>query len=367
MSDKVGGSVPAAAMPYMPRLDGLRAVAVFAVLVEHFAPSSLVRSVSPGGAGVELFFVLSGYLITRLLFEYGDQKIGVAAAARHFYWRRLLRLSPPYYLTIALTTAAGVTFMHENWWLHALYLTNFLIGFSGHWGTGGDHFWSLSTEEQFYLLWFFVVVALPRRTLVPAILVTFAVTLVFRSAVYAMSWSPTTTVLLPGNLAVLTTGALLAYAEKAPSLAWLARAALDKKWLAIFGAIFAAVSLSLSYCDFPRIVLYPFAASLFFGCVVLSCGTARRDRAFDWLAWAPLRHIGKISYGIYVYHLFVREVVNHLPVVGPIARASGWAGFVLWCIGSVVAAHLSWRFMEAPIMRHRDYVPWPTRGPAPAG
>ena len=82
-------------LPYMPRLDGLRAVAVFGVLVEHWIPNFAIRSVNPGGAGVTLFFVLSGYLITRILMDYRDWDISVAAG--HFYWCRLLRLSPPLY------------------------------------------------------------------------------------------------------------------------------------------------------------------------------------------------------------------------------------------------------------------------------
>jgi peptidoglycan/LPS O-acetylase OafA/YrhL len=74
---------------YMPRLDGLRAVAVGIVLVTHFWSALL-----PGEIGVRIFFVLSGYLITRILLGYRKTSLSVGKAAAHFYWRRFLRLTP---------------------------------------------------------------------------------------------------------------------------------------------------------------------------------------------------------------------------------------------------------------------------------
>lgn len=346
-------------LTYMPRLDGLRAVAVLAVLVEHFAPSYILRAVSPGGAGVTLFFVLSGYLITRILLQYGDRNIPVASAALHFYWRRFLRLSPPYYLSIAASAAVGLSQMRENWWIHSFYLTNFQIGLAGSWGGGADHFWSLSTEEQFYVLWFFVVVALPRRHLLSAILISFVVTLIFRSSVYIFDMSPLTTVLLPGNLVSLAMGALLAHAEATSQLACVRRAALERKWLVVAGIAFAAVSISLPFVSFPRAVLYPFSGSLFFACLVLSAANNQPDKYLDWLAWAPLRHLGKISYGIFIYHMFLPQILRHLPVIGPTIEHGGWFGFLLLCIISIVVAQASWTLMERPILRHKDRVARP--------
>ena len=168
-------------LPYMPRLDGLRALAVFGVLIEHWIPNEIIRSLSTGGAGVTLFFVLSGYLITRILMDYRHLPVGVAAC--HFYWRRFLEVSPPFYAAIFIGVVLNVLLMREYWWVNALYLTNFQIGVPGNWTGGADHFWSLCTEEQFYLLWFFVVVALPKKLLTPAIVFSLAITLLFR-AVY---------------------------------------------------------------------------------------------------------------------------------------------------------------------------------------
>ena len=101
----------------MPRLDGLRGIAVLGVLVEHFCPSARIRALSPGGAGVTLFFVLSGYLITRILLNYRMRNDPGGPAAKHFYTRRLLRLSPPYYIAIAVAVIFGRYGLREKWWI----------------------------------------------------------------------------------------------------------------------------------------------------------------------------------------------------------------------------------------------------------
>jgi peptidoglycan/LPS O-acetylase OafA/YrhL len=342
------------ALSYMPRLDGLRAIAVIGVLVEHFIPTHAIRGLSTGGAGVTLFFVLSGYLITRILLDYRNENIGRAAA--NFYWRRLLRLSPPFYLAILVGVIANVMMMRETWWIHAFYLTNFQIGLTGQWTGGADHFWSLCTEEQFYLLWFFVVMWTPRRHFVAAIASAFVITFIFRSAVYFGDLSPLTTVLLPGNLASLAAGALLAEMQRSQNLKWLSGAAGSVKWFIATAITFAALSVSMRYVDWPRALFYPFAGSAFFGCLIYLSAQAGANRWLDWLAWRPLRHIGKISYGIFVYHLFLPPLFSKLPNMGWVGY-SNWGSFLFLTLASICVAHLSWVFIESPVLRLKQRVP----------
>ena len=144
----------------MQRLDGVRALAVMLVLGEHFWWHTTLWL---GAEGVMLFFVLSGFLSTSILLDYSDE-LSVGEAARVFYLKRLLRLTPVYYTCIAVTVALGIGGTRHTWWVDALYLTNFRVVLRQSWGPD-THFWTLALEEQFYLLWLPIVMLLPRRLL----------------------------------------------------------------------------------------------------------------------------------------------------------------------------------------------------------
>src|SRR5688572_2803154 len=175
------------ALGYLPALDGLRGVAVLLVVFWH--AGMLPRGA--GHAGVTLFFVLSGYLITRLLVEELDGRGRVSY--RGFYRRRLLRLFPA---LIALGLVISAYYMATGraallagdlggaW----LYLTNWLIIFGNNQGLF-DHTWTLAIEEHFYLLWpaFLVLVWSPRRPLIARFLIVYVVVVVLARATL---WSP---------------------------------------------------------------------------------------------------------------------------------------------------------------------------------
>lgn len=334
--------------PYMPRLDGLRAIAVFGVLIEHFCPDARIVGLSPGGAGVTLFFVLSGYLITRILLNYQIRGIKIRRAAMHFYTRRLLRLSPPYYVAIATGALFGLSGLSRtNWWIPALYLTNVNIAHHAAWPGIADHFWSLAVEEQFYIAWFFVVVLLPARYFIGAVAATMALALSFRIFVYVAGLSPVVTVLLPGHIGTLAAGGLIVYLEQRHSPA--ERIFLSRGLLILSGLVFTAVSISLFYLTFPRLVLYPLSGALFFGCLIRQCAFDSSAHWLDWLAWRPLAHIGKISYGIYVYHRLIPE-----DALSAIFGYSRWAIFGVLVVTSVLIAEISWIAMEQPLLRFKN-------------
>ena len=175
----------------IPALDGLRGIAIAAVMVFHFTlygpySNALMRglpAIGPalhlamaGWGGVDLFFVLSGYLITAILLR----TKAAPGYFRRFYARRVLRIFPLYYLFlavgIALSSRLPPAWSAEGSWQLWLwtYLTNFKIGSAG-WSSvprAYEHFWSLAVEEQFYLLWPLLVFKLDERRL--ARLLTFA-------------------------------------------------------------------------------------------------------------------------------------------------------------------------------------------------
>src|SRR5881628_2466461 len=135
---------------HLPALDGLRAVAVFTVIVYHFGIAAV-----PGDLGVSAFFVLSGFLITWLLLR--EHAANGTVSLTRFYTRRVLRIFPAYYAFLALSFA--IDHLRHDPWSPALrnsaivYLINYFNAFNGHPNTSIAHAWSLAIEEQFYLLW----------------------------------------------------------------------------------------------------------------------------------------------------------------------------------------------------------------------
>jgi peptidoglycan/LPS O-acetylase OafA/YrhL len=338
---------------YLPKLDGLRAASIGLVLLDHFLSNRL----GTGGTGVTIFFVLSGYLITSILIEYSDtMSLGTAAAT--FFWHRILRLSPAYYLCIAVTALLGLGGMRATWWINALYLSNFKIALDGTFG-GAGHFWSLSVEEQFYILWFFVVVAIPRRFLLPIILLSMVSTLAFRWGPYFCGANKLIYVLLPGSMGSLATGALIAYVLKYhPQSALFGGFVKARTYLFFVSAFVIAASI---YFDKEVIwhITYPFSP-LMAACLVTVSVENTRDWKTDWLANPIATHIGKISYGIFVYHYFVPEVIDrytHLSWLHSYTAAL-LLRFALRCAVSLAIAEISWRFMEQPILKLKKRTPF---------
>lgn len=158
------------------QLDGLRALAIAGVMLFHSEFAFLERTV-PLWLGVHLFFVLSGFLITGILLR-GERS---AEFVGGFYIRRALRLFPLYYLVFAIMALFSQE-LREAWPYYTFYSANIWIFKNMRWGAGG-HFWTLSVEEQFYLLWPFVVLFTPRRGLVGACIAMVIVAPLFRAVV----------------------------------------------------------------------------------------------------------------------------------------------------------------------------------------
>ena len=346
----------ARSLPYYPRLDGLRAVAVLGVFAEHFTYSELIRGWSPGMIGVRTFFVLSGFLITSILL----QQRGTAPAgelAGRFFLRRFLRLAPPFYLAIVLAAALGISGMRADWWVHGLYLSNIQIAMQQQW-SGAGHFWTLAVEEQFYLLWFPAVILAPRRWLLPICLACLVGAPLFRSLIL-LDASPFIDVLLPAQLDSLSIGALLAVIVRSPRLAQLDAFFLSRRTFTILAVAVVALSAPWLHEVLPgstmlRWVLLPMLISLCAACIVRQC-VAAEGAALGWLKHPALVHVGKISYGLYVFHYFVPPALyEHVPAIlhlteGPLKLVRS----LLWVLISLALAELSWRLVEKPLMRRR--------------
>jgi peptidoglycan/LPS O-acetylase OafA/YrhL len=307
---------------HLPGLDGVRGVAIVMVMLVHFVGDAaaqttlqrlVVKAASYGSLGVDLFFILSGFLITNLLYE----TKGAKHYFRDFYARRTLRIFPLYYFTLAmlfLFLPAIVTptpllerSRQQQIWLWT-YTANFYIAAKSSWGalTYVNHFWSLAIEEHFYLVWPLVVFSFRREVLERICLAVIAVGLVLRIALSLAGVSELSiSVLTPCRVDTLIVGALLALmARREPGAATeLVRRA--GRAAVVLGAVVFAISawcatteLFLPVLHQVRNTLY----ALFFGAVTLLSLRPASDWFARVLQGSMLRFFGKYSYGLYVYH-----------------------------------------------------------------
>jgi peptidoglycan/LPS O-acetylase OafA/YrhL len=336
----------------VPALDGVRGVAILLVLVVHFGaplpPSSLQRAVawamSFGHIGVDVFFVLSGYLITTGLLE----RRGQPNYFRSFYIRRVARIWPLYYLVVAVLLAfgagAGMGRLEPLLWVHlANWAQVVRPGFSLPDALGP--LWSLGIEEQFYLIWPFFVAVLPRKALFVACLLGVVGSVGARLFAEAFG-VPGVTIwtLTPFRVDGLAAGAALAIALRT-------RASETLKYLAPFGLIGSIAALILVgrvfgvYAWVPHTVtIGPALATLAAASLLVTVTMWKLPGRIA--SFGPLRMYGRLSYAIYLVHLPLLQLLAGL----------GTLGLVVWWPTCLVIAWLSWTFYEAPCLRLGGYL-----------
>jgi peptidoglycan/LPS O-acetylase OafA/YrhL len=305
---------------YRPQLDALRAIAVSGVLVGHYW-----LQVSPfAHLGVRLFFVLSGFLITTILLQGGSPLA--------FYGRRAARLWPAFYLCLALALFLDLDGYRATWMWHAAQASNVLMTLRGSWGVAWPAvaLWSLNVEEQFYLVWPIVIAVTPRRAL-PAVLGCIVVVgPLYRILAVSHGFNEVATYTLPpASMDALGAGALMA-AWPHKFIVWLGAACTPFLILALLPVFDSRWSAELIECGLVPV----------FCALVLS---AYRG-AFKPLQWPPLPALGRMSYGVYLYHLPVLAVALRLGVAG-----HGPATLVVGSIATLAVAWLSYSVIERPI------------------
>jgi peptidoglycan/LPS O-acetylase OafA/YrhL len=346
---------------FMPQLDGLRAFAVAGVLVHHLLRDDILLTtpfgVTLGLLGVRLFFVLSGFLITGILLKGRDAIDGGSAhlphVLRQFYLRRTLRIFPLYYLVLALALMFGDTEVREQLpWL-ATYTYNFWISAVGFFPKAFSHFWSLCVEEQFYLLWPWMILLAPRRWLVPLTLAMIAIAPAFRAVAWELELREVAFyALTPSSFDALGIGALLAIVSRdrgdgIGGEPWLRNAALASAVLAI---VLPIVSEHL------RAIYGETLVALVFAWLVARASTGFGGVVRHVLEAKPILYLGRISYGIYVYHLLIPEVFGPvLKALGADLAPKGPAEFLIYSSLTVAVASASWFAIERPInrLKHR--------------
>lgn len=286
-----------------PLLDGVRGLAILAVIIFHsslipvqsFADKIVHGAALAGWAGVDLFFVLSGFLITRILIQTKES----SNFFLNFYMRRILRIFPLYYLFLILVFyvfSQSVSFEFTYW----TFLSNILIGRLGHFQSPAlDITWSLAVEEQFYLLWPFLVWSFKKEQLAKATLILFLISLASRLGLFFSGASPLKNyVLLVCRMDSLCAGAWLAC--RLDSLKpdfW------KKKFyflLGIVGCIFAwDVSL-----DSPLMRTVGFSANALLAAALIGSLCNREIPILNsFFGSRFFQTCGKYSFGMYLFHV----------------------------------------------------------------
>jgi len=354
----------------MPQLDALRAISVGMVLFYHFWRPAR-RYVAFGPIGVRVFFVLSGFLITGILLRSralrDSGSTPAAVALRRFYIRRVLRIFPLYYLALAIAWYGHVWGAREGMAWHAAYLSNvhfFLVNRVQHnqWGGHVSHLWSLSVEEQFYLVWPWVILFAPRRWLPGIALGVAALGPVFRFVVFGLTGNDVTPILPLGCVDSLALGAYLAItvAPEYQSHPLVRRIRAPVLWTgALLFAAYQAAALTDGYWMF-RTVSFDLAIALMSVWLVARAAEGMGGLAGRILENRSLRYVGMISYGIYVLHLMLPDLLPQVASRLGHPHALGWLGdqtkwyLLFYSAASVAVAAVSWHCFEGPINRLKD-------------
>jgi peptidoglycan/LPS O-acetylase OafA/YrhL len=369
----------------IPELDGLRGCAILLVLLYHYIfggfalddKSFLATSVhfifSLGWSGVDLFFVLSGFLIGGILI---DQRIS-ENYFKTFYIRRICRIFPLYFLWLTLFILLFFLIshrFHQEWfvqlfdqqgiphWSCVLLLQNFHIAKSGLFGsTWLGATWSLAIEEQFYLLMPLIIWLIPVRKLPHLLVLLILLVPLFRIFFYLYHPNIFQFVLLPCRADALLLGVLCAFLlRNEPTRNWLE--ANQPRLFQMFAILALGVTYLASITQGKDIFYianlfemtswgYTWLAS-FYACLLLIIVTAKNGMLVGIMRLPRLRNLGIIAYGVYLIHMVINAVAHGLVGKEPIINnlSDGLMTFVA-LIASLFLATLSWHFFEKPLIK----------------
>lgn len=372
---------PRTGLKYQPQLSGLRFCAVLFVVVYHFSNAlTNLKYVYDLGVFIVFFFVLSSYLITRILLGakkkairngFGRWKVAVA-----FLTRRTLRIFPAYYfyllILLLLPLEGGEVRRHLA--MYFFYLSNVLIHITKTWDPFTVHLWTLAVEEQFYLVWPWIILFIPDKYLVKVFTAMMVAGVLFRIISVTFMTDQNIEifpmlVLAPACMDCFAAGAILAYYHN--------KGFINNKWLkwVLIGII--PIWLFLIFSHHRRIFLGMdrVFVSLFAVTIIDMANRGYTGITKKFLENSVVQYLSKISYSIYLYHLIVTvffwkmfAVAQHyfsgydLSFIGKLAD-SPYGAFFIYMILAIACASISWYCLEQPINNLKKLVSyvWPKK------
>lgn len=361
----------------IPGLDGLRAVAYLLVFFFH------ARYLEVGWIGVQFFFVLSGFLITGILLDM-KKSLPTGGYFLKFYGRRFLRIFPLYYfylLLMAGLTAWLISISYRPSYMEtsaeqiryaALYAYNFMLATVNHEPAFYlEHLWSLSLEEQFYVFWPLVILFVPERFQKRLFLALIALGPIFRIAFYVIHASGEFRIFHPSVSEALYP-LPFTHVDALAFGAYISRYTIPKakgQFYILLGLIpligFATQYLAtgqfgvFSAFGYPLLMsegyqfIWGYSLLNYFFAVTIQA-VAGQGMFNRFLEWSPMRYMGKISYGLYVFHqpiiwfaFDIQELGVEKSLVKPFAA-------VIAFFGTLLVASLSYHLLEKPILNLKD-------------
>jgi peptidoglycan/LPS O-acetylase OafA/YrhL len=365
--------------PHLPLLDGLRGLAILMVLMLHVGHISaspigidrLVRKIATTGwMGVDLFFVLSGFLITGILL---DAKTNSKNYFRNFYMRRVLRIFPLNYAFLILLLiilpqivpaySASLGNPPSFTWPYWMFLSNFADIVGSNQSVPLTALWSLAIEEQFYLVWPAIILVLQPRTLGRLCVALAIISPVIREVMVLRGFTfDVLTTFTFSHMDPIVLGSYLAVAARTGGL----RRFVPAAWIltAILPVLLLAIGITSGALTNSRVFLvfgFSMVGLLFAAMMVLILEGARVMRIFN-MSW--LRWIGRRSYSIYLFNQLVIYFLSYLGFDPDKTVAPGHTAlpqvalfFVLTLIGCVLVAWVSWNLFEKYFLRMKSLFP----------
>ncbi len=375
-------STPASVRPalnHLLQLDGIRFIAVGMVLFDHWMVGR-ADGLALGALGVTIFFVLSGFLITRILLSSKDKLVnlpngGLGKYLKTFYIRRTIRIFPIYYLTLFILYLINEPPVRRTIGWLALYATNIYMARHLSWMGTVDHLWSLAVEEQVYLIFPLLLFFVPRRWIPPTAVLMIIGSVGLRYFFFRkhIPWF-IGYVSMPTCLDSFGLGMLMAYSWLYRR-EWFNRLFQSSTWVIIsllgFLAVVAltnwiAQTSTVGYHNVMADVWERFVASLF-GFFLIGRAVIGFKGPIKWLLENPVsQYMGRISYGLYLFHNFVFNVFHTKPThftvrawgrlseLMPFLNSSYFFQFSFYLALTIALATLSWFLIEKPINNLKD-------------
>ncbi|MEO5889389.1 MAG: acyltransferase [Ferruginibacter sp.] len=368
---------------YNPQIDGLRFCAVLFIVSYHWltSVSSIQQSYFFGGM-VNFFFVLSSYLITRILFSAREKSrianIPSLKVIVVFLIRRTIRIFPAYYFFLLMVLLMPVigNQIKDSAGMYFAYLSNYAIFYSHSWPHVSSHLWTLAVEEQFYLIWPIVIIFVPRRHLLKTFLFIIIGSVILKAVYYYPAEVVPQDILTQFCVDAFAVGGILAYKYTAPEKE---RRLITKYFNIVFYAgipLCIIIILTKSYYFsfvINRLLFAVFSMKAIEGAVIGYKSYFGRFLERKWVLY-----LGRISYGIYLYHLLIPVVFwkiydiayYHADIRFPSfftihkngiltfqsILSSEAVCYVIYALLTVGVASFSWYFIEKPINKFKPVI-----------